>query len=149
LGVFSVKTLQTRLKRILDDRKKVQKQVDKSMKDLDEMGSLHDIKRPDFLTDENHDISNNEIQYALRDLYQSLLFDGEAPEHKSTVMPELEYDNLEKGLIENVYRIQHTTVGRALKRVIKKVEIIETKEKQSQSTFEPFELVISKMEEKL
>jgi hypothetical protein len=117
------------------------------MMDLDNMGSLHDVKRPDFLTDENHDISNNEIQYALKDLYHSLLFDGEAPEHKSTVMPELEYDDLEKGLIENVYRIQHTTVGRALKRVMKNVECKETKEKQNQSTFEPFQLEISKMKE--
>lgn len=115
------------------------------MKELDNMGSLHDMKKPDFLSEDNtiFDLTNDEIQFTLNDLYQFLLFDGETPE-STNKMPENEYEELERNLIESIFKIQHTTVGKALKRVIKKIS---TKDQQVQSSFEPFQEQISKMKE--
>ena len=99
---------------------KVEKDVDIELKQLEEMGDLNSIQKPAFLVNNltSYDLSNDEVGFLLTDVEQFLLFEGEFQESKSSMWSN-NYEEIEKVLMDKIQQIQHSSVFKALKRVIK------------------------------
>ena len=126
---------------------KAQKEVDKELKKLDEMGSLNEIKRSDFEEKEEIEtkVNNGDVLFTLKDLYQFLKFDGEYPEGEAEILSD-NYKEMEEELVHRIYRIQHSTVGKALKRVLKRPK---TRDVPVQANYINYEEEISKLNDEL
>lgn len=84
------------------------------------MGSLNSIQKPAFLMNNltSFDLTSDDIGFLLTDVHQFLLFDGEVEESKSAMLSN-NYEEIEKVLMSKIQKIQHSTVFKVLKRVIK------------------------------
>ena len=84
------------------------------------MGDLNSIQKPSFLLNNlnSYNLSSDETGFILNDIYQFLLFQNDVEDSKSK-MCSYNYEEMERILIDKIAQIQHSTVFKALKRVIK------------------------------
>ena len=131
--------------RIHELRQQVQKDVDKELRELDEMGSLKDAQKPLSLLENltAYDLTSEDTSFILNEIYQFLLFEGETPESKS-IMHSLNYEELEIALVDRIQKLQKSTVGKALQRIIKRSV---TKDWGTQTPFTTYEEDMKKIKE--
>ena len=128
-------------------RKKAQKDVESELRKLDEMGSLNEHKKPKFLSKDESmdDLTSEEVIFTLNDLYQFLKFEGESPESKSELFQD-NYNEMEENLLKKIFQVQQSTLGKALKRIMKKNK---TKEALVQTNLINYEEEMKKMSDEI
>lgn len=128
--------LENEIRRIHELRRKVEHDVAIELKQLDEMGDLSSIQKPAFLLNNlsASDLTSEDTILTLNDIYQFLQFGNDFEEQENPALPKSNYRSMETELLHKISTIQHTTVGKILKRILVKPEL------STEGTQTPFNL---------
>lgn len=128
---FKIGDLETRLynahaelERIEKDRLKLKLDVELELNKLDQLGSLYEFQKPLYLTGEEQlrDPNTEDPVFALNDLYQFLLFEGEiAKDDPFLKSVKINYKGIEEIFTDNLAKVQRNTAEKIIKRIYRNV----------------------------